>query len=259
MGVSQILADWWLNLRIALSFLTRLPVSLPILRETAPKDYLARATGMFPLVGAGIGLGSALAFLGARGLGLAPLACAFIALGFATLVSGALHEDGLADVADGVGGGRTRDDRLRIMRDSRIGSFGALAIMFSVGLRAALVAGLTSSETAAAALVATAAISRAPLPAILRWVPAARTEGLAADAGRPSFSQVATASILAAAIAFAVLDPATALAVLAAAAGAAAVMAWIGCRALGGHTGDILGASQQLAEMAALAAVAAAA
>lgn len=256
---SETLAHWWLNLRIAGAFLTRLPVSLPSQPERSPTGYLARATGMFPLVGAGVGLGAALAFLGAHQLGLPALACAFIAVGFGALVTGALHEDGLADVADGVGGGRSRDDRLRIMRDSRIGSFGALAIVFSVGLRAALVAGLSSPETAAAALIAAAAVSRAPLPAILRWVPAARAEGLSADAGRPGFSQVAIASTVAAAIAVFVLDTASALLVLAAAAGAAAVMAWIGRRSLGGQTGDILGASQQLAEIAALAAVAAAA
>lgn len=258
-GESQILADWWLNLRIAVSFLTRLPVPLPPLSETASAGYLARATGMFPLVGAGVGGFAALAFLGAAWIGLPPLACAFIAIGLGVLLTGALHEDGLADVADGVGGGRTRDDRLRIMRDSRIGSFGALAMVFSVGLRAALVAGLSVPETAAAVLIAAAAVSRAPLPAILRWVPAARTEGLAADAGRPGFPQVAVAWILAAGIAFIVLRPVSAVVVLAAAAGAAAVMAWIGRRTLGGHTGDILGASQQLAEIAALAAVVAAA
>ena len=240
---------------MAISFLTRLPVSLPISPEPVSVGYLARATGMFPLVGGAIGLGAALVFLGAHGLGLPSLASAFIAIGFATVVTGALHEDGLADVADGVGGGRTRDDRLRIMRDSRIGSFGALAIVFSVGLRVALVAGLPSPESAAATLVAAGAISRAPLAAILRWVPAARSGGMAAAAGRPGVAQVAISSILAAAIAFAVLEPMSAVVVLAAAASAAALMAWIGCRTLGGHTGDILGASQQLAEMAALAAV----
>lgn len=258
-GVSETVADWWMNLRIALAFLTRLPVSPPPPSEAASAGYLARSTAMFPLVGAGIGLVAALAFLGAHGLGLPVLAGAFIAVGVGVLVTGALHEDGLADVADGLGGGRTRDDRLRIMRDSRVGSFGALAMVFSVGLRVALVAGLPSPETAAAALVAAAAVSRAPLPAILRWLPAARLNGLAADAGRPGFSQVAIAWVLAAVIAFLVLDPVAAVVVLAAAAGAAAAMAWMGYRALGGHTGDILGASQQVAEMAVLAAVVAAA
>ena len=253
------MAGWLRNLRIAIAFLTRLPVSSSLRPETASAGYLACSTGMFPLVGAGIGLAGALTFLGAQGLGLHPLACAFIAIGAGVLVTGALHEDGLADVADGLGGGRTRPDRLRIMRDSRIGSFGALAIVFSVGLRAAVVAGLPSPETAAAALVAAAAVSRAPMPALLRWLPAARASGLAADAGCPGFSQVAVASILAAVIAFVVLAPVTAVIVLAAAAGAAAVAAWIGYKALGGHTGDLLGAAQQLAEVAVLVTVAAAA
>ncbi len=254
-GVSQIVADWWLNLRIALAFLTRLPVSPPPPADPLAAGYLARATGLFPLAGAGIGLAAAAAFLGAHGLGLPPLACALVALALSALLTGALHEDGLADVADGLGGGRNRDDRLRIMRDSRIGGYGALAMVFSVGLRAALVAGLSSPETAAAALVTCAAASRAPLAAILRWLPPARAEGLGAGAGRPGVARVAEAWIVAAVVALLVLGPVAALAVLAAAAAAAAAMAWIGHRAIGGHTGDILGASQQLAEMAALAAV----
>ncbi len=100
-----------------------------------------------------------------------------------------------------------------------------------------------------------AAASRAPLAAILRWLPPARAEGLGAGAGRPGVARVAEAWIVAAVVALLVLGPVAALAVLASAAAAAAAMAWIGHRAIGGHTGDILGASQQLAEMAALAAV----
>ena len=258
-GVSAALASWLRNLRIAVAFLTRLPVSPPLCPDAASAGYLASSTGVFPLVGAGIGLIAAVVFLGAHELGLYPLACAFIAIACGVLVTGALHEDGLADVADGLGGGRTRADRLRIMRDSRTGSFGALAIVFSVGLRAAVVAGLPSPDTAAAALVAGAAVSRAPMAALLRWLPPARSSGLAADAGCPSFAQVAVASLLAAVIAFVVLVPVTAVAALVAAAGATAVVAWIGYRALGGHTGDILGAAQQMAEVAVLVAVAAAA
>jgi adenosylcobinamide-GDP ribazoletransferase len=97
------------------------------------------------------------------------------------------------------------------------------------------------------------------MAALLRWLPAARPNGLAADAGCPGIAQVVLASILAAVIAFVVFAPVTAAAVLAAAEGAAAAVGWMGYRAVGGHTGDILGAAQQMAEMAALIAVAAAA
>jgi adenosylcobinamide-GDP ribazoletransferase len=252
------LAEVWLSARIALAFLTRLPVSPPPPPESPSTGYLARATGMFPLVGAGIGLLAALAYLGSHGLGLPPLACAFVAVAAGTMVTGALHEDGLADLADGLGGGRTRDDRLRIMRDSRIGSFGAVAMVFSVGLRVALVAGLSTPAMAGAALMAAAAGSRAPLPALLRWLPPARAEGLAAAAGRPRLREVTIAAILSAAIVFAVLDPAAGVVVVLAIAGAAALVAWIAWRSVGGHTGDVLGAAQQIAEIAALAAVAAA-
>ena len=128
------ITDGWRDFRTAAAFLTRLPVGpCPDPGNTARPGYLSRSMGMFPLVGAGIGLAAALALLGANGLGLHPLASALIGIAVAVVLTGALHEDGLADLCDGLGGGRTRDDRLRIMRDSRIGTFGALAIVFSVG------------------------------------------------------------------------------------------------------------------------------
>src|SRR5574338_27075 len=93
--------------------------------------FLAAAAGLFPLIGVGIGTCAALALLASFHIGLHPLACAMIALAVAALVSGALHEDGLADFFDGLGGGRTPEQRLAIMGDSRLGSFGGLALVFA--------------------------------------------------------------------------------------------------------------------------------
>ena len=120
-----------------------------------------------------------------RAIRLHPLACALIALAVSALVTGALHEDGLADVADGFGGGGNKAARLKIMRDSRIGTFGVLAVLFSVGIRAGIVAGLPGPGLGAAALIAAAALSRGFLPAAMHFMAPARKSGLAAKAGKP--------------------------------------------------------------------------
>jgi hypothetical protein len=119
---------------LALSFLTRLPI--PFVR-TLDMPPLAQAMRFFPLAGALIGCISAGVLIGANMLGLPSLLAAVIALSVGTLVTGALHEDGLADVADGFGGGKTREARLEIMRDSRIGTYGTIALVLSYIGRAA--------------------------------------------------------------------------------------------------------------------------
>jgi adenosylcobinamide-GDP ribazoletransferase len=258
------LAAWWRRLLIAAAFLTCLPLAprtaaakggavSPASRELSE---LTRATGLFPLVGAVIGVVAGLALLGAFQLGLHPLACAFVALATSIALAGALHEDGLGDFADGLGGA-TCQDRLAIMRDNRIGTFGTLALLFGVGIRAAILSGLTSPEAAALALITAAAISRAMLPGVMRWQRPARPDGLAAGVGAPANTDVATAAVLALLIAlFAVGFWAGVLAVIAAGLAALAVAA-LAQRTLGGQTGDVLGAVQVIAEIAALAAIAA--
>lgn len=278
------IARFWLELRIAAGFLTLLPVGpiahspgqpqTPAAHDTddagggdeddADVDqpaiqagWLSGATALFPLIGAGIGFASALALLASFHIGLHPLACALIALAVASILSGALHEDGLADFADGLGGGATREQRLAAMRDSRLGTFAVLALIFAVLLRAAMLSGLFSPETAAFALIAAASVSRATLPALMHWLPAAQGDGLAATAGTPQPTQVAIAFVIA--FSFALVSVgfwACVLAMLAAAA-AAAVVAWVAWARFRGKTGDVLGAAQVLSEIAAIAAIAA--
>ena len=253
----RVIVGWWQDFRTAAGFLTRLPVGpATVTEDSGEAGYLARSTGMFPVVGAGIGLAAGLALLTADGLGLHPLAAALIGLAVAAALTGALHEDGLADFCDGLGGGRSSADRLRIMRDSRIGTFGALAVVFSVGVRAAVVAGMSSPGAAVAALVAAGALSRATLPAILHWLPPAREDGMAAEAGRPDLLRVVVGCVIALIVGLLVVDDRTVAAALLAVGGAATGVALLARSRLGGHTGDVLGASQQAAEMAALAAVA---
>jgi len=245
--------SWWTDLRVAATFLTRLPGF-----AVSGHADLARAMRAFPLVGAALGLLVGLVYALAYGMGLPPLAAALLALAASALATGALHEDGLADLADGLAGGQDAGSRLAIMADGRIGAAGALALLFGVGLRAAALAALATPGVAAAALVAAAAGSRAIFPALLHRLPPARPGGLGAMAGVPS-SEVALAAFgLGALIVLICLGLATGLAAILAAALAVAALAATARRALGGQTGDVLGAAQQVAEIAILLVAAAA-
>jgi adenosylcobinamide-GDP ribazoletransferase len=242
------LADLLRDCKVALAFLTRLPVGAALPWGAAD---LAASAPMFPVVGALIGLAGAIAYALAVWLGLPPWPAAAVALGATIWLSGAMHEDGLADVADGFGGGSTPGDKLAIMRDPRIGSYGAVALVLALLARAGAVAALGEPSDVAAALVAAGAVSRAALPAAMAALPPARADGLAAGAGRPHPLRAAAALLIAALIAFLLLGGTALAALVAGAAGALAVIL-LARRQIGGHTGDVLGAIQQLTEIGAL-------
>lgn len=232
--------------QLALMLLTRLPAGR--LPDAPP---LARTVWAFPLVGLAVGLVGALALLAAQALGLPPGIAAGLALAAMMLATGALHEDGLADVADGFGGGRDAAQKLAIMRDSRIGSYGTLALTVSVGLRWQALAVLGP-----AALIAAAVLSRGGLPALMRALPPARPDGLGRSTGDGVTGLSAlTSALIAAALALALLGPLNAAAALIAATLGAALIAHLARRQIGGQTGDVLGAAQQAAEIAALLAL----
>ena len=242
------LADLLRDCKVALAFLTRLPLRGH--RDWGTAD-LATSVRWFPVVGALVGLAGAIAYAIAIWVGLPPWPAAAVALGATAWLTGALHEDGLADVADGFGGGRTREDKLALMRDPRIGSYGALALVLAVLARAGAIAALAEPEAVAAAMVAAGAASRAALPAVMAALPQARPEGLAASAGRPHPSRAAAALLIAVLIALVMLGG-TAPAALAAGALAALAGALLARRQIGGYTGDVLGAVQQLTEIGVL-------
>jgi adenosylcobinamide-GDP ribazoletransferase len=242
------LADLIHDCKAALAFLTRLPTG----RQRPWRDLdLAASAPLFPVVGALIGVAGGLAYALAMWLGLPPWPSAALALTTMLWTTGALHEDGLADVADGFGGGRTREDKLRIMRDPRIGSYGALALALALLARAGALVALANPLDVLAALVAAGAVSRAALPAVMATLPQARADGLAAAAGRPHPLRAAAAALVAALIATLLLGQAAPAALLAGA-GGALVVALLARRQLGGYTGDVLGAVQQLGEIGVL-------
>jgi adenosylcobinamide-GDP ribazoletransferase len=245
--------DWLGDLRTAVSFLTRLPVPQ---REEAPFTNFGRAQRMFPLVGAAIGAAVGLFYLGTRMIGLPDLAGAGFALGVSALLTGALHEDGLADVADGFGGGRDAAAKLEIMRDSRLGTYGALILMVSFVAKLSALAAL-SDAMVVQSLIAAHALARGALPLMSMSLPLARKDGLAANAGRPDTATAAIAGALALLIALLLLPAIEALyAVLGVVAGVVG-MAWLAKRQIGGQTGDVLGAAEQVGEIAVLVLLAA--
>ena len=233
----------------AIGLLTRLPV--PVDMDWAEKRGAASAWA-YPLAGALVGALAAAAAALASWLGLGAALAALAALATAIIITGALHEDGLSDSADGLWGGWDAAHRLKIMKDSGIGAYGALALIISVGARWAAVTMLIEADQATLALIATGALSRAPMPMLMHALPNARETGLSASTGRPSLGTaslaVAAALILAALTIGGATLPAAILTALAAL--AAGVIAKAKIR---GQTGDILGATQQLSELTILA------
>lgn len=254
-GARHVLGDLRDDLWHGAVLLTRAP--LPRLPERALSRGAAAAWG-WPLIGAGLGLWAAAVGGLALWLGLPPVLAAGLALAAQVAATGALHEDGLADCADGLWGGGTPARRLEIMRDSRLGSYGALALVFGLGLRWAALAALFTAGWAAgaAALLAAGALSRAVMPALMAALPPARADGLSRAAGRPGRGTVALGGALAVLLAWAALGAFPFAAVTSC---LALALAWgAAARAkLGGQTGDVLGAGQQLAEIAVLLALAA--
>lgn len=263
---------WLGDLRLALMLLTRLP--LPAGRTTAaPQDGdVARASWIFPMVGLLVGLAGGGVFMAASGLGLGISSAALLAMATQVLLTGALHEDGLADMADGFGGGRDRARKLEIMRDSRIGTYGVVALVLVLGLRFSALQELASnllsisdeidenvgSQNSAIiiALIAAGALSRAAMVAVWYLLPPARSDGLAAGSGTVPFGAALTAALLAMAIAYLMLPGFAFLVACATVAALTLTVAGLAYWQIRGHTGDVLGATQQVTEIGALLAIA---
>jgi adenosylcobinamide-GDP ribazoletransferase len=236
----------------ATAFFTRLPID-PRLGEWR----LADSAWAFPLVGAGIGGAAAFAFLLAQLIGLASWPVALLSVLAGIALTGALHEDGLADTADGFCGGRDREEKLAILRDSRHGTYGVLAIVVSVLLRATALAGIGDVIHAGLALIAAHAASRAALPAAMMGLAPARPDGLGAMAGTPRAGSAIAAALIGAAIALAALGPVRGAMALCLTGAIVFAMAEFARRQIGGYTGDILGAFQQVGEIVMLLAASA--
>jgi adenosylcobinamide-GDP ribazoletransferase len=231
----------------AIQFLTRVPVRL----ASPPRP--ADSVPWYPVVGALIGL-----IVGGLAAGLAELVPTAVAAAVAVLagvlVTGALHEDGLADVADAFGGGGSREDRLRILGDPVHGSYGVAALGGSIVLRIICVASLTPAAAIAGA-VAAHALARCVMVGTLVIVRPATDRGLGAETAAATDRWRTACGIAAGAAVAAVAAGWWVFPIAASAVAAAAVVVTIALRQLGGITGDVLGAVEQVGECAALVVV----
>lgn len=232
----------------AFSLLTRWP--MPI-RANADPARTRFAVWAYPVVGLAVGGSACLIGMGALAIGLSPVIAAGLVLSVAAISTGALHEDGLADCADGFWGGRERARRLEIMHDSWVGSYGVLALILVTGLRWVALA------TPGVILIypAIAALSRAMMGVLFSIMPPARPDGLSASVGSPPPALAVLGLVLAVGCAVAMIGPVALVPCLAAGLGTFCV-ALIARAKIGGQTGDVLGASQQIAEVCALVACA---
>lgn len=232
---------------IALQFLTRLRIRRI---DPFPDDWLPRAAKYMPLVGALIGAITGAILLGCAVFFPAPLPVV-IAISASILLTGALHEDGLADTVDAFGGGSSRERCLEIMKDSRIGTYGTLALIMTLALKGTA---LMQVDPMSAARVLIAGHAGARLAAVLALALLPYAGGETAKVSRTASAMTPAEMLIAIAsgaiVTFYVLDISTAAFAAVLAIFAAAIVAWLARRKIGGYTGDVLGAVEQAYETA---------
>ncbi|RWM23689.1 adenosylcobinamide-GDP ribazoletransferase [Mesorhizobium sp.] len=212
---------------------------------------LADAIWAAPFAGLAVAIIGALVYAVASGLGVATAPAAALTLAATMLATGCLHEDGLSDIADGFGGGKTRERKLEIMRDSRIGAYGAAALGISLLIRWSALAELAGPGHVFLGLLAAHAASRGLFGAFMHFLPPARSDGLSANAGTVGAETAAIGAALGAVALLALgLDGAIVALVLLGLSFTA--FRTLCLRQIGGQTGDTIGALQQLGEIAVL-------
>jgi adenosylcobinamide-GDP ribazoletransferase len=229
----------------ALLFSTRLPLRSAAAITGAD---IARASWALPVAGAIVGLMAAVVYWLARGTGLPPLVAAGLTVAASLVVTGCLHEDGLADVADSFGGG-TRERKLEIMRDSRIGTYGVCALFMSLLLRTGALAAIADPALAAPVLLATHMAARSHMAPFMRLVPPARADGLSVGVGAPPRASAMAALIIGVAALGIGLGPTAGVCAIVLLAAEFAFLQWLCIRQIGGQTGDVLGALEQMSEV----------
>ncbi|MFK3776666.1 adenosylcobinamide-GDP ribazoletransferase [Agrobacterium sp. NPDC089420] len=254
--------DFITDVMHSVAFLSRLPVPARFFQD-ADGVSMRRTARAFPAAGLLIALPAAFLVVMFTSFDASPQLTSWLAIALAALMTGALHEDGLADTADGFGGGRDKARMLEIMKDSRIGSYGTIAMVLSFALRATALGSLVETlpgKTAAAGLIAALVLSRALMVWHWQSLPAAKTSGIAAGAGQPGPGErnvaLTIGGLLFILFTLHALPLLSIALVLAAAVLAALLFARLCERKIGGHTGDTIGASQQITEIVTLVALA---
>ena len=232
----------------AIGLLSRLPVHTDNNRGAA-------SAWAFPLVGLIIGSISAATGWVLLAAGLPASLTAGLTLAFMIITTGAMHEDGLADAVDGLWGGWDKTRRLEIMKDSHIGTYGVIALIFSLILRWVALTAITEAGLLSITLIAIATLSRAPMVAMMALMPNARGSGLSASVGRVGTRTAVLALGIGISVTIMLLGWSSIKALIVTLV-ASIFCAQIAIRKIGGQTGDILGATQQITEIATLLALA---
>lgn len=235
------------DIALSLVFFTRLPLPIIDFRDRT----LAQAIWAAPVAGLAVALIGGAVYAVAIFCGLAAAPATALALASTALATGCLHEDGLSDVADGFGGGKTREQKLEIMRDSRIGAYGAVTLGLSLLLRWCALSEFGSIVAVFCALVAAHMASRGLVGAFMHLLPPARANGLSASAGTVSVEAAGVGAFIGAAALF-FLGISGAIVTLVLLATLFFGFRLICLKQVGGHTGDTVGALQQLSEIAIL-------
>ena len=251
-------AQYWGGLTlVALRFFSRLPIPVfAFERDPHGRPDFSVLPRVLPLAGALIALPAAFVFLIASALGLSPIVAAALSLAASLIATGAMHEDGLADMADGFGGGKDKAERLAIMSDSRSGAFGIAALGTMLILRVVTlgdIGDVYGAVAAAAALIAAGALSRLAAVIPMHLLAPAKDTGRAADVGQPTFESMAYGALVALGLAALILliggfgvRPIAEAAILSLV--SAIPIVWLSRRMIDGQTGDVAGAAQQVAE-----------
>jgi adenosylcobinamide-GDP ribazoletransferase len=238
------------DLRAAFTLLTRLPI-----RTGSPPD-LAHCVWAFPIVGLLVNGIGGLVYCAIHKAGMPPLLAAAWTLAITLILTGALHEDGLADTADGFGGGATPARKLEIMRDSRIGSYGALALLLSTLIRTTAIAAVAQPTPVLAALIGAGVVGRGAMILPLLLLSPARPDGMGAAVRRPALTVAMPGLALSAIAPFLLLPAKPAGVAILLGFAAAWGLARLAHRQIGGHTGDVLGAIEVITECVVLAVLA---
>lgn len=237
------------ELRASIAFCTRLPL---LGAATGGGVTIAASAWAFPIAGIVVGLIGAVVYVLAHRAGLPSWPAAALSVASTLFATGCLHEDGLADTADGFGGGKTREHKLDIMRDSRIGTYGVCALTLSLLIRVSALASFFDTRSVVWALIASHVAARAAMPALMFLLKPARSDGLSFGAGQPTGLGVIAALAIGFVVLVFCLHPGRGFVALICLAVVVALMAGLSSKQIGGQTGDVVGALEQVSEIVVL-------
>jgi len=244
------------DLVAAFMLLTRLPMGG--LARSGERPDLGRCIWAFPIVGVAVNGAGGLVYWLARNIHMPPLLAAAWSLAATLIITGAFHEDGLADTVDGLGGGATPARKLEIMRDSRIGSYGAVALFLSLIVRTAAIAALGLPRVVLTAMILAGMPGRSAMIVPLLVRRPARGDGMGASVSEPRLISAGVGLGLAVITAFLFLPPLSGAGAVVLGFSSSWALTIIADRQLGGHTGDVLGAAEVVAECVVLTLIASA-